>query len=193
MPDYSTASLLHPSEISCLFPWSVWCHGWDGQTVLPRVAVQTRYSTAGRFMSDLAQAPMKSPVGKELHTTHLAVAPHPSALEKVLYVTEGPGGTGDHRSSCHRYIPIQSTPSLGFWDGFFGGFGFAKPQVNDKELWENNNMFEAVPQAAPFPTLSSNTNCESGKENCGLHREEARNDCTHNPGLKDPEPMSSFW
>lgn len=138
MPDYSTAAPSHPSETSHLFPWSI----------VPCVAVQTRSWTVGRFTFDLAQGPMKSPVGKEPHATHLAVAPHPSALEKVLYLMKRlVGGTRDHigssSSSIHpRFIPIQRSPSLG---GFFGGFGFARPQMNDKELWKKKRVWSNSP------------------------------------------------
>jgi len=92
------------------------------------------------FMSGLAQGPMNSPVGKEPHTTHSAVAPHPSALEKVLYpVKRGPWWDRRpqqlppqlHAPSCshHGCVPVQRSPSRGWEVVFFGGCGFIRPQI----------------------------------------------------------------
>lgn len=70
----STASLLHPSEISLLLPWSI----------SPCLAVQKDTQLRKDSCLILPRVLWNHQRWKEPHATHLAVAPHPSALEKMM-------------------------------------------------------------------------------------------------------------
>lgn len=150
MPGCSTASLLHPSEISLLLPWSI----------SPCLALQKDTQLRKFSCLILPRVLWNDQRGKEPHATRLAVAPHPSALEKTTRVR---GGTGDHggssSSSTHpKRVPIQRSPRLGLGCGFVSSFCFARPQMNDGELWKPPHCVWSNCPGCPFPTLSPNIN-----------------------------------
>lgn len=183
MPGCSTALLLHPSEISLLLPWSISpCLALQKDTQLRKVSCLI-----------LPWVLWNDQRGKEPHATRLAVAPHPSALEKTTRVR---GGTGDHggssSSSTHpKRVPSQRSPSLGLGRGFVSGFRFARPQMNDGELWKKKPLCLKQLPRLPFSHPFSKYKLRHIKRTSLAAGGEARNDHRHNLGLTDQEPSSS--